>query len=68
MLAAQAGRYSNIGERTINQIPHPDQTAVEHGTGSAGEAYIAGPHGSKRKSCGAQQISQLMSKYHQALF
>ena len=42
MLAAQAGCYSNLGERTIDQVAHPDQALVEHGTSGAGKAYVAG--------------------------
>ena len=67
MLAAQAGRYSNLGEGTVDQVPHSDETTVGHGTGGAGEAYIARPQGGKRESGGAQQVSQLMSKYPETL-
>ena len=67
MLAGQASCYSNLGQRTVDQVAHPDQTAVEHGTGGAGKPYIARPEGGKGKSGRAKKVSQLMSKDPEAL-
>jgi hypothetical protein len=62
MMARQAGRYSNVGERAIDQVTHPDQTAVEQGTRGAGKPDIARSEGGKRKARGIEQVSQFMAK------
>jgi hypothetical protein len=62
VLAGQAGCHSNVRERTIDQVAHPDQAAIEHGTGGAGKAHSSRSEGGKRKTRDAQQVSQLVGK------